>query len=56
MIQLIVRSKAFHSTISKTIVGIQEVNSPYSLDEISLSTPMCLEEEEESKRCKDGRV
>ena len=31
-------SKAFHSTISKTIVGIQEANSPYSFDAISLST------------------
>ena len=37
MIQLIAKSKAFHSTISKTIVSIQEVISPYSLHEISLS-------------------
>ena len=28
MIQLIARFKAFHLAISKTIVGVQETNSP----------------------------
>ena len=37
MIQLITGSKVFHSPILKTIVGIQEAISPYSLHEISLS-------------------
>ena len=37
MILLIVRSKAFHSAILNTIVGIQELISPYSLHEILLS-------------------
>ena len=32
------RIKAFYSAISKTIVEIQEANSPYSFDKISLST------------------
>ena len=31
MIQLIIRFKAFHSAISKTIIGVQEANSPYSI-------------------------
>ena len=38
MIQLVNGSKAFHFAISRTNVGIQEVNSPYFFDEISLST------------------
>ena len=38
MIQFIAVSKAFHFAILKTLVGVLEVNSPYSFDEISLST------------------
>ena len=38
MIQLIAGFKAFHSTISKMIIGVQEANSFYSIDEISLPT------------------
>ena len=38
MIQLIVEFKAFHSAISRTIVGVQEANSPYSIDKISIPT------------------
>ena len=38
IIQLIAGSKAFHLVISKTIVDVQEVNSPYSFNKISLST------------------
>ena len=37
MIQLIVQSRALHSAILKTSFGIEEVISPYSLYEISLS-------------------
>ena len=40
MIQLISGSKDFHSGISKMIDDIQEVNSPYSFDKISLSTTL----------------
>ena len=40
MIQLIAEFKAFHSAYSKTIIGVQEANSPYSIDEISLSTTL----------------
>ena len=57
MIQLIARSKAFHSAISKTIVGIQEGNSLYSFDEISLfyhflDADLSLEEE----KAKDAKM
>ena len=38
MIRLITGFKAFHSAISKTIIGVQEANSSYSIDEISLPT------------------
>ena len=38
MIQLIAEFKAFHSAISRTIVGVQEANSPYSIDKISIPT------------------
>ena len=34
MIQLIIGSKVYHSVILKTIFGIQESISPYSLHEI----------------------
>ena len=30
MIQLNAEAKAFHSALSKTIIGIKEANSPYS--------------------------
>ena len=41
MIQLIAGSKAFHSAILKMNFDVQEVISPYSLNEISLSnTPL----------------
>ena len=40
MTQLIARSKAFHSVISKMIVDIQELISPYYLHEISFSNSL----------------
>ena len=60
MIQLISGFNAFHSAISKTIVDIQEVNSPHSIDEISIPTTMSTLkmslEAIGSKRFKDGGV
>ena len=38
MIPLIDGTNVFHSVISKTIVDIQEANSPYSFKKISPST------------------
>ena len=38
MIQLITGFMVFHSEISKTIIGVQEVNSSYLIDEILLPT------------------
>ena len=38
MIQLIAGFKAFHASILKTIVGVQEENSLYLIDKISLPT------------------
>ena len=38
MIQLIAGLKAFHFVILKTIIGILEANSPYSIDKILLPT------------------
>ena len=56
MIQLIARFKAFHSAISKMIIGIREANSPYSFDEISLSTTPLMGNEFRSDRKQEIQV
>ena len=48
--------KGFSFMNSKTIVGVQELISPYSLNEILLSNTLWTQESIESKRFKDFRV
>ena len=55
MIQLIVGSKAFHSVILKAIIGVEETNSLYHWQNLTVNHSVNVEmslEEEESKRFK----
>ena len=57
MIQLIARSRALHFAIVKTKVGIQEVISPYSFDEIViLSTPWMQKLILKRRKARDSRI
>ena len=57
MIQLITGFMAFHSAISKTNIGIQDVVSPSPLDQFSISsTPRTRKRVKKGKKSSDSRI